>query len=368
MSKVYYITYNDTYSGIYQSQVIDVINHLNSTFNVTIQLIAFVPLRLFKHQKQQIKSKLPEANVLPILGKTTFIQTTALWFRFKNIGSKSISITRGPLAYFLAKKRFKSVIYDARAAVKAEVNEYNVTNGDIRLSNLMINAEKEAVSNADFYIAVSMKLLDYWKTEYNKDVQLSDIALVPCTVNSFVKQDFKNTSETIKLVYAGGTGSWQSFETIVYLLDKLLEKQSTTEIIFLTKENDSINHLIDKFPNRVQRLWVKPEEVNEILSNCDYGLLIRDDKVTNNVASPVKFAEYLNAGLSVLISPKIGDFSDFVLSNDCGYLIKDEIPTLEKVNTEKKHHNKNLSDAYFSKNSKRINDQYRKLIQFIEQV
>ena len=369
MKKCYYITYNDIYSGIYQSQVIDVINHLNKTFNIQIELIAFVPFRLYKNQKKKIKSILPNAKVLPVLGKTNFISATSFWFSFQSIDTSAVSITRGPLAYVLAKKRFKQIVYDARAAVKAEVNEYDVAGGNIKLSNLMIQAEEEAVNSAEFYISVSKKLIEYWKQEYKKAVELSKIALVPCTVNSYsISFNQEQTfSEVVRLVYSGGIGKWQSFEKIVYLTDNLLSKQHNIEILFLTKENGLLKRLIKKYPRRVKRLWVNPDQVNDVLSKCDYGLLIRDDKITNNVASPVKFAEYLNAGLSVLISPKIGDFSEFVQSNDCGIIVKNEIPILEKVDEEKRKYNKKLCNLYFSKNAEIINKEYKKLIRFIQE-
>lgn len=366
MRKAYYITYNDTYSGIYQGQVIDVINHLNQTFDIEVKLIAFVPLRLYKAQKKIIKSKLDTALVLPILGKTAFVKLTSKWLSLKKTKHYS-AITRGPLAFILAKNHFKNVIYDARAAVKAEVLEYQVAGNNQELSNLMIEAEKRAVNEADFYISVTNKLVDYWKSEYQKTVNRSKIALVPCTVNAFKLDDSKLDSpdNIIRLVYAGGTGKWQSFDTIVQLLDELLGKQENTEAIFLTKENAGIDQLIEKYPNKVKRLWVKPEEVNEVLAGCDYGLLIRDDKVTNNVASPVKFAEYLNAGLSVLISPKVGDFSQFVRDNNCGIIIENKIPELTKLSKDQKEHNKTLCEKHFSKISAEINEEYKKLVEFV---
>ena len=61
------------------------------------------------------------------------------------------------------------------------------------------------------------------------------------------------------------------------------------------------------------------------LSAADFGLLLRENNIVNNVASPTKFAEYLMAGLPVIISNGIGDFSYFVRFKNVGICIDSHI-------------------------------------------
>jgi hypothetical protein len=70
------------------------------------------------------------------------------------------------------------------------------------------------------------------------------------------------------------------------------------------------------------------------LDIADYGILLREKSITNKVASPVKCAKYLSRGLKVLISPEIGDYSDWVKNNDLGFIIEIEsqLPQLIKEN------------------------------------
>ena len=68
---------------------------------------------------------------------------------------------------------------------------------------------------------------------------------------------------------------------------------------------------------------MQSNEVPKYLLAADYGLLIRENTVTNQVASPVKFAEYLACGLPVIISRNLGDYSEFVTKNNCGYLLNE---------------------------------------------
>jgi hypothetical protein len=81
--------------------------------------------------------------------------------------------------------------------------------------------------------------------------------------------------------------------------------------------------------------------VKDYLSISDYGILIREYSVTNKVASPTKFAEYLNAGLKVIISPEIGDFSAMVDKYNLGYVYHEnnDMLDLKKVSNPEKKQN-----------------------------
>jgi glycosyltransferase involved in cell wall biosynthesis len=363
MKQIHYITYNDTYSGIYQSQVIDVVEFLNKEFDVSVSLTAFVPLRMWLSQKQLIKSKLPTAKVFPILGSLKEVKRTSLFLKF--IKNKHAAICRGPLAFQFAKDNYTKVIYDGRAAVEAEVIEYQVT-GSKDLDQLLIKAEQLAIKKADYFISVSNRLITYWEEKLGHKIPLEKYSIIPCTLTSQKKETEKgNTSKNVKVLYSGGTGGWQSFEKVVYLLDELMGKQENLKALFLTKENRFLTQLIEKYPDRCSRKWVNHDEVFNELSCCDYGILLREDKVTNRVASPVKFAEYLNAGLKVLISPNIGDFSEFVKAHNCGIIVKDKLPALEKLNEFEIEKSKALCEQYFIKSAPLIKENYRKLINAI---
>jgi hypothetical protein len=361
LKSVSYITYNDVYGGIYQSQVIDVVQHLKSNFELDIELIAFVPPRLWKSQKEIIKSHYPKARVYPILG------ALIKWKRSKRLlkilPKNKIAICRGPLAFGVAEGLFEKVIYDGRAAVKAEVEEYDVT-GSKDLDKLFIEMEQKAVSNSNFKIAVSQKLIEYWNVDLGIKVSDADSVVIPCTLSSAGNDAVGvEDSNFVKVVYSGGTGAWQSFEKVVHLFRTALSAQPNLKVLFLTKSNASIEKLEMEFPDRVSRKWLNHQEVLPALVSCDYGILIRDKAVTNKVASPVKFAEYLNAGLKVLISPEIGDFSDFAAENNCGITVLDRIPRLDKVTEAEKKYIQQLCLDNFNKTSALIQSKYQKLIQ-----
>jgi len=70
-------------------------------------------------------------------------------------------------------------------------------------------------------------------------------------------------------------------------------------------------------------LNVPAAQVPNMLSAGDMGVLIRDRCLVNQVASPVKFGEYLAAGLSVLMTEGIGDFSELARDEKLGVVFSD---------------------------------------------
>jgi hypothetical protein len=97
---------------------------------------------------------------------------------------------------------------------------------------------------------------------------------------------------------------------------------------------------------------------------ADYGILIREQSVTNQVASPVKFAEYLACGLQVLISEGIGDFTDFVKQQNCGKIFNENIK-IEPIPFTQKAKNHQLALQYFVKEASTNKAAYQKLLYFI---
>ena len=94
------------------------------------------------------------------------------------------------------------------------------------------------------------------------------------------------------------------------------------------------------------------QEVPIVLSACDMGILIREDSVTNRVASPTKFAEYLSAGLQVIITNNIGDYSDFVKVHQCGIIANGKpLPNIQNVDFTTRSRMINLVNLHFTKNA-----------------
>ncbi len=164
---------------------------------------------------------------------------------------------------------------------------------------------------------------------------------------------FNLEKKDVVFLYSGSIAGWQSFNLLYDFINPLLRSASTNKIVFLSGEDDNISKLKSEFPNQVFSEKVSQHKVPEYLLMADYGLLIREESITNKVASPVKFAEYLACGLKVIISKNLGDYSNFVVKNNCGYLLsefqqesieKKEIQSLAFNNFTKKSYHKKYKD------------------------
>ncbi len=373
-----YLTYADQPSGVYSSQVIDVCNFLNESHNAQIRLVSFISLHNFSHNRQKIKREMPSAIVLPMLPRMTSFgfNTLMLFFVLLFLNQRSV-IARNVLAARIA-LRLRSflklkVCFDGRGAIAAEWNEYQVVPLQ-EWKNSIHTWEKLVVLNVDFRIAVSEELVKYWNERYgyseNKHV------VIPCTLNTsfrpeILKQEeienarkkMKFDADDIILVYSGSTAGWQSFDLLQGFLQKIINNNKNIKVLFLSEKDKNVDQLKAEFPDKIFQTFVKHSEVSGILKSCDIGILIREKSVTNQVASHTKFAEYLSAGLPVIISEGIGDYTSFVKQNDCGWVLDESPLQLNRLNISERNRLLQLVNDHFTKKSH--NASYTNLIQLM---
>jgi hypothetical protein len=373
-----YITFNDAPTGIYFSQVTAVCKYLEATFKVNVKLIAFISLRSFFSQRRAIRSEFAHATVVPMfptMGTWRWNSLTLgllLCFR-----SKDSAIARGPYATRLSLTMrnaglLRKVCFDARGAYTAELHEYEVVRNK-RLVRTISELEAKVLKEADFRIAVSEKLVDYWKQNFG--YMLHQHVVIPCTLHPRFQEPLPAREQLLALksnlgfgatevliAYAGSNAGWQSFDLVAKFLSFQLEHNPALRVVFLAHELPAGLKQNPIFKDRYICKWVNPSEVRNVLSVCDYGLIIRESSVTNRVSSPVKFAEYIASGLPVLISPEIGDYSEFVSKNWCGEVVAElDAPLqLDPVSYERKIAVHELGCRNFSKEA--LNAEYQKLI------
>jgi len=235
--------------------------------------------------------------------------------------------------------------------------------------------EEKAVNKSDFRIAVSNKLMAYWEQLYEFN-QSKDTVIIPCTLGLNFKfldeEEYKiKRSEMrdvmgyddndIVCVYAGSVVGWQSFDLMYEILENLM-KNNSMKLLFLSPEDHQIEKLKGKFKSAVKNIFVKHFEVQKYLIACDFGLLLRKNSITNSVASPTKFAEYLAAGLKIIVSENVGDYSEFTLKHNCGYIV-DELKdqNLHQPSVAEKLQIIKIAESNFSKNAQPNINKFRTL-------
>lgn len=344
-----FLTYNDQPTGVYWSQVTDVVAYLNTLGGPRVRLLALVSARDYFGIRRKIRAHSPDALVLPMVPRmkhwranAALVEAACRWLRPSGI------MARGALATWMAirardKGLVKSVCFDARGAYAAEWEEYRIIDDDALIGQFRA-VEQEAVHRSNLRLAVSHALVDHWRERYG--YAGPDQVVVPCSLGSAHLQQGRDavaardrlgfTSTDVVLVYAGSAAGWQSFALLERFIALVLSAQPRVKVLFLCPPDAAIDALVANWLGRAVRAWVQPAEVPAVLAACDHALLIREDSITNRVASPTKFAEYLACGLPVVISPHIGDFSGDVAREQLGVVYQDgdELPVFERPSSE----------------------------------
>jgi len=355
---IVYLTFNDHASGVFASQVTDVVQFLRNK-NKNIRLVAFISLRNYVRERKAIRKLSANAIVLPMFPgvKNWKMNTILLRLVFLFLRPR-VLMCRGIFAAHLGlktKSPERKIVFDARGAYYAEFSEYNLVN-DAVFTETIKALEKEAILKSDKCLVVSNALLNYWKEVYLLEVS-SKSKVIPCTLSTkhvltghkVSKEEHNFSSTDIVLVYSGSVAGWQSFSFLFRFLSGLLASDERIKILFLAKNISFQGTALEPFSHRIVIKWLNPHEVKSHLEMADYGLLIREDSVTNKVSSPTKFAEYLAAGCNVLISDNIGDFPGFVRKYGCGKVVNAPLKELTPVDREQRLRNRELALEHFSK-------------------
>ena len=383
---IFYLTFNDAPSGVYSSQVIDVVKFLDSHSSLSVRLVAFISIRNYSKQKKAIKEQLTTAIVVPMFPSVKnwklnkyLLSILSFYYKPQSIIARSIFAVN--LAFYVRDKKLtQNVCYDGRGAIAAEWKEYQLVMSGGLLDQISA-MEYKAINASDFSIAVSHKLIEYWQQYYKYNS--NNHTVIPCTLHSGffknlitagaiteIKKSLDYKQDDIILIYSGSSAGWQSFEMLSNLLQLWLKQNSRVKVLFLAKPENCIQKLIDSFPDQVKCFWVDSSLMQRYLMIGDYGLLVREQSITNKVSSPVKFAEYLSCGLSVIISENLGDYTEFVITNKCGIVINElntkDITVLQPVNIKQKEANKELATCHFSKYSVLNSTKYDQLLQHVK--
>jgi glycosyltransferase involved in cell wall biosynthesis len=126
------------------------------------------------------------------------------------------------------------------------------------------------------------------------------------------------------ICYCGAMQQWQKPDAVAEAFAAIRRDMSDAHLLVITRDRDVfLRHLANADVDLadVTIRSVPHDQVPSHLMAADVGLLLREDIVTNRVASPVKFAEYLRCGLPVILTPYIGDFSELVTQEGMGKTI-----------------------------------------------
>jgi len=336
-------------SAVFQSQVGEQVSYLSKS-GLSVGILCIIENRT--KFNETIGKKIESVGV-----QIFEIQSANFFKNFYKIIRKGISIAKdfeinnlyargiwGGLASiiinFLSSPK-KDLTYDVRGHLEDELNSVNVPSIKKKLYLLI---ESWCVKYAKNVTTVTSLL----ESSVNRKFQKKNTHVIPCCVNHSdfhisidvlqqhrIKYGLKETD--IVFVYSGGLSHYQKVPQMLKLWSEFLEYPDI-KYILLTND-DPHSHpvsieFVKIFGNRLMHLSLKRYEVPLFLNVCDVAFLLRDGRLLNQAASPVKFAEYISSGLKVVTSPNLGDVHKQVIKYNLGFLIypeysKDEIEGLK---------------------------------------
>ena len=185
----------------------------------------------------------------------------------------------------------------------------------------------------DYVLAVSESLKQYLVNNYCLNGER--IYVVPCSVaeeiSSFEilskqrdesRKKYSIKDDEIVFVYSGGTSKWQCIEETVELFKEIKKKIRNAKLLLLSGDREYIS----KFSDRDIIIdSLRADEVKKTLPIADFTFLLRGDYITNNVAFPNKFLEYVESGAKIISTPYVKDVASFVDEYKLGYVLKNMI-------------------------------------------
>lgn len=220
---------------------------------------------------------------------------------------------------------FIKKVIDIHGVVPEEFRYHN----DYYSACLYEKYEKLAVKKADLVLTVTDAMKQYLADKYRVDLTSKGITL-PIFQNAEIGECVKSKNgEQAKVIYAGGLHKWQQVDK---MLSAIESKNEDFRFYFFCPSPDVIQGKLSEgalLSDNIEVGCKTSEQLNTYYQEADYGFILREDIVVNNVSCPTKLIEYLEYNIiPVIDSSKIGDFSThgmrYVLLQD---FINGNLPT-----------------------------------------
>jgi len=208
-----------------------------------------------------------------------------------------------------------SFSFDYQGAIE-EIVEYKVVKNSIVLSYILYKTlryyENIVINMSDGVEVVSQNCLQHIKKIYRTDTRQEGV-VVSCGIEYPVKESkykeyrsywrdkYNIATDDIACVYAGGIAKWQNVDEII---EKCKNQSAIKLYIFTSLKNQELIKKKYDLSSNIYFDYLSHAELSEALCAFDYGFLLRNEDITNYVAFPNKYSDYINARLQVVVKNK----------------------------------------------------------------
>lgn len=211
-------------------------------------------------------------------------------------------------------------------------------------------------------IVVSDTMKQFLKNKYCLQYKENHFLIAPC----ISELQYIDNIEKIKnsYVYIGGLSVWQRFDDILKLYHQIQLSKPDSVFHIITLDINTAQRKVDEIFSNKENIFVYAvtdrSEISLLLSKFEYGFLIREKNKVNEVASPIKFAEYLSCGIKPIMTDAIPHFTKLVEKYHCGIIVNNTQIDLIDCEGDKTDSIKAYND-YFSLD--KVTNVYRKILQ-----
>jgi glycosyltransferase involved in cell wall biosynthesis len=323
---------NAEVGSVFDSQVVELLRYLNASadFSEIILLCGFRNQAEKDKILQSVKGsgfQLELFQTYPSLPIFTRLQTHSIKRSLQKLGlhSKDLIHVRGELLFLAALPALKSlafpflrVLVDIRGAGREELIDFQKPHPFIEYFKLRGYSQAyKALQQAGKISVVSSSLANY--VSKNTGLKESTFSVVPCLAGesfSYNPEEGKRlrraegiAEDACVLIFSsGGSAAWQENDAVQHMCSPQWQILNMSR---LPIEGENIIHR-----------FVPYHEVPRWLNAADAAILFRSPSVVNAVACPVKFCEYLCAGLPVIANTEVDLVTDWIHTHKAGFLLK----------------------------------------------
>lgn len=199
------------------------------------------------------------------------------------------------------------------------------------------------IQNSDGVLVVTDALKNYLKEMYYSKKEI-DYFIVPCapdmklvTQNEFevdrnnYRKKYGINSNEIVFIYSGGISSWQCVQESIELYRRIAKKvDNPTRMLIFSQNINAIKKMVKNDGENIIIDSYSPTELMHALKAGDFAFLLRKNNVTNNVAFPNKFLEYVQSGMLIITTPYVCEIARQIQKFKLGYIwdFNDDISAL----------------------------------------
>ena len=220
------------------------------------------------------------------------------------------------------------VIFDMRGFM---LDEY-LEGGNLSVGSPWIKLgrffEKRIFQNADCLVTLTHKSLAILNQPKWVGKRSIPITVIPCcTLLDEQKEEKRNSridlSQGIRLIYSGSLGSWYDFPRMLSFFKTFHQRYADSALEILSPQADSVRQLIHEssIQHRIELATVPFSNVRNHLLGAHVGLLFYRPGFSRIGTSPIKFAEYLWAGLVIVATAGIGDMDELIQKYQVGVVL-----------------------------------------------